>query len=69
VCVTYSPRTNSLYGFAEDLNYPWLVSSFSVNLGSYFRSPHSETYAFGVGAGTGSTYAADWSIVYVWEGS
>jgi hypothetical protein len=69
VCVTYSPSTNSLYGFAEDLNYPWLVSSFSVNLSGYFRSPPSGTYAFGAGAGTGSTYAADWSIVYVWEGS
>jgi len=69
VCVTYSPRTNSLYGFAEDLNYPWLVSSFSVSLSGYFRSPPSGTYAFGVGAGTGYTYAADWSIVYVWEGS
>jgi len=69
VCVTYSPSTNSLYGFAEDLNYPWLISSFSVNLSGYFSPPSSGTYAFGVGAGTGSTYAADWSIVYVWEGS
>jgi len=69
VCVTYSPSTNSLYGFAEDLNYPWLISSFSVNLSGYFGPPSSGTYAFGVGAGTGSTYAADWSIVYVWEGS
>jgi hypothetical protein len=69
VCVTYSPSTNSLYGFAEDLNYPWLVSSFSVNLNGYFSLPFSGTYAFGVGAGTGYTYAADWSIVYVWEGS
>jgi len=69
VCVTYSPSTNSLYGFAEDLNYPWLISSFAVNLSGYFGPPSSGTYAFGVGAGTGSTYAADWSIVYVWEGS
>jgi hypothetical protein len=69
VCVTYSPRTNSLYGFAEDLNYPWLVSSLSVSLSGRFSPPSSGTYAFGVGAGTGYTYAADWSIVYVWEGS
>ena len=69
VCVTYNPSTNSLYGLAEDLNYPWAVSSFSVNLSGYFGPPSSGTYAFGVGAGTGSTYAADWSIVYVWEGS
>ena len=69
VCVTYSPSTNSLYGFAEDLNYPWLVSSFSLSLSGYFSSPPSEIYAFGVGTGTGYNYAADWSIVYVWERS
>ena len=63
LCVTYDRATNTLYGFAQDLDDPFLTSSFTLSLKTYFTPPGSGTYAFGVGAATGSNYA-NWALVY-----
>ena len=69
VCVTYDGATNTLYGFAEDLNLtlstgtPY-VADFALNLGNYFTQPGTGTYAFGFGGVTGSSYA-NWGALYI----
>ena len=63
LCVTYDRTTNTLYGFAQDLDDPFLTASFTLSLKTYFTPPGSGTYAFGVGAATGSNYA-NWALVY-----
>ncbi len=65
VCVRYSPSKGYLYAFAQDLNNPFEVAYLSLSVGGYFAAPVSGTYAFGVGAGNGYTYAADWGLVFV----
>jgi hypothetical protein len=81
ICVTWF-QNNTLVGFAEDLNKPWLTSWFKLNLGSYYTMPPPSPpppgppppgpppspsgFAYGVGAGTGSSYSADWSVVYTY---
>ena len=63
ICVTYDAARNALYGFAQDLAWPFLTSSFSVSLNGYFSAPGTGTYAFGVGASTNTSYA-NWAVVY-----
>jgi hypothetical protein len=80
ICVTWF-QNNTLVGFAEDLNKPWLTSWFKLNLGSNYKMPGMPPpgppptpppptppsgFAYGVGAGTGSSYSADWSVVYTY---
>ena len=63
LCVTYDRVTNTLYGFAQDLNDPFLTASFTLSLKTYFTPPGSGTYAFGIGAATNTSYA-NWALVY-----
>jgi hypothetical protein len=67
ICVTWF-QNNTLVGFAEDLNKPWLTSWFKLNLGSNYAIPGMPPsgFAYGVGASTGSSYSADWSVVYTY---
>ena len=65
VCVTYDATHNMLYGFAQDLDNPFLTSSFSVSLSGYLTPPGTGKYAFGVGASTNTSYA-NWALVYAY---
>jgi hypothetical protein len=65
ITVTYNPSTNTLSGVAYDINTGQLAS-FTQGLGNSFKAPPSGTYAFGVGAATGTEGAyANWGVVYV----
>jgi len=65
ITVTYNPSTNTLSGVAYDIN-TGQSASFTQGLGNSFKAPPSGTYAFGVGAATGTEGAyANWGIVYV----
>lgn len=64
VCVRYDPSNGYLYGYAQDLDWPFYVSYLKVYVGPYFPPPGTGKYAFGVGAGTGYIYAADWGLVF-----
>jgi len=61
--VTYDPSTNTLTGFATDLNTKQ-SAKFSLGLGGYYTPPSSGNYVFGVGAGTGDVYV-NWALLYV----
>jgi len=65
ITVTYNPSTNTLSGVAYDIN-TGQSASFTQGLGNSFKAPPSGTYAFGVGAATGTEGAyANWGVVYV----
>jgi hypothetical protein len=67
ICVTWF-QNNTLVGFAEDLDKPWLTSWFKLNLGGNYTMPSMPPsgFIYGVGASTGSSYSADWSVVYAY---
>jgi hypothetical protein len=81
ICVTWF-QNNTLVGFAEDLNKPWLTSWFKLNLAIPPSPPPPPPappppppppapmpppgFVYGVGASTGSSYSADWSVVYTY---
>jgi len=67
ICVTWF-QNNTLVGFAEDLSKPWLTSWFKLNLGPNYAIPGMPPpgFTYGVGASTGSSYSADWSVVYTY---
>ena len=65
VKVTYDPSTNTVSGYAYDLNTK-RSASFSYNLDGYFTPPSPGYYTFGIAANTGADYA-NWGVMSISE--
>ncbi|WP_243675607.1 hypothetical protein [Vulcanisaeta distributa] len=63
--VTYNPSTNTISGYAEDLN-TGQVASLSYSLNGNFTPPSPGQYTFGIAGNTGGWYA-NWGVMAVGE--